>query len=117
MIAGVKAVDPTIKCVVKVGIPMAYRVLQMLWTGVTADGTATGSSGAPLVRWDFTTFRWYRSSGKIECADRYNACVNVLQVLKDSFNVPIWLTEWDWSPNDTSDVQVAYTTAAMSTYY
>jgi hypothetical protein len=117
MIAGVKAVDPTIKCGVNVGIPMAYRALQMLWNGITADGTATGSSGAALVRWDFTTFHWYRSSGKIECAGRYNACVNVLQVLKDSFNVPIWLTEWGWSPSDSQTVQVAYTTDAMSTYY
>ena len=97
MIAGVKAVDPTIKCGVNVGIPMAYRALQMLWNGISPNGTAMGIAGAAPLRWDFTTYHWYNSSGELECAGRNNACINVLQVLKDSFNVPIWLTEWGWS--------------------
>jgi hypothetical protein len=118
MIDGVKAVDPTIKCGVNVGIPMAYRALQMLWNGITPDGTATGVTGAPSIRWDYTTYHWYRSSGKIECAGRNNACINILQVLKDSFNVPIWLTEWGWSgASDSQSVQSVYTQDAMTQYY
>jgi hypothetical protein len=117
MIDGVKAVDPTINCGVNVGIPMAYRALQMLWTGVTPNGTAQGVGGAALVRWDFTTYHWYKSSGKIECAGRNNMCVNILQVLKDSFNVPIWLTEFGWSgSNDTAQSASDYMTYALTSY-
>ncbi len=118
MIAGVKAVDPTIKCGVNVGIPMAYRALQMLWNGITPNGTATGVSGAATLQWDYTTYHWYHSSGKIECAGRNNACINVLQVLKDSFNVPIWLTEWGWSGSaDSATAQSAYVQETMASYY
>lgn len=94
MVDGVRSVDPSIQCGVNVGIPMAYRALQMLWNGISPDGSAQGVSGAASLRWDFTTYHWYESSGDIQCGGRYHACVDVLQVLKDSFNVPIWLTEW-----------------------
>ncbi len=118
MIAGVKAVDPTIKCGVNVGIPMAYRALQMLWNGISPNGTAMGISGAAPLQWDYTTYHWYHSSGKLECAGRNNACINVLQVLKDSFNVPIWLTEWGWSGSaDSPSAQSAYVQETMASYY
>ncbi|SAL33009.1 glycosyl hydrolase [Caballeronia humi] len=117
MIDGVKAVDPKIDCGVNVGIPMGYRALQMLWTGVSPNGTAQGVSGAAPVRWDFTTYHWYKSSGKIECAGRNNACVNILQVLKDSFNVPIWLTEFGWSDaKDTPQSAADYIAYALGSY-
>jgi len=118
MIAGVKAVDPTIKCGVNVGTPMAYRALQMLWNGITPNGTAAGVSGAATLQWDYTTYHWYHSSGKIECGGRDNACINVLQVLKDSFNVPIWLTEWGWSGREDSPAaQSAYVQETMASYF
>ncbi|SAL60099.1 hypothetical protein AWB67_02907 [Caballeronia terrestris] len=118
MIAGVKAVAPTIRCGVNVGIPMAYRALQMPWTGVSPDGTAEGRSGAGQVRWDFTTYHWYKSSGNIQCGGRSHACVDILQILKDSFNVPIWLTEFGWSGSmDTPQSAADYVSAALAQYW
>jgi hypothetical protein len=117
MIAGVKAIDPTIQCGVNVGIPMAYRALQMLWNGITPNGTADGVPGATPLTWDFTTYHWYHSSGNIECGGRNNACVNILQVLKDSFNVPIWLTEWGWSGSkDAGQPAATYTAQSLAQY-
>ncbi|SAL38941.1 glycosyl hydrolase [Caballeronia humi] len=116
MIAGVKAIDPTIKCGVNVGIPMAYRALQMLWSGISPNGSTNGVGGAPLIRWDFTTYHWYKSSGNIQRAGPTGS-VDVLQVLKDSFGVPIWLTEWGWSGSkDTPDSAAAYVNTAFAQY-
>ncbi|SOE62056.1 Glycosyl hydrolase catalytic core [Caballeronia arationis] len=117
MLDGVKSIDPSIKCGVNVGIPMAYRALQMLWNGISPDGSAAGVSGAAALRWDFTTYHWYKSSGDIQCGGRYNACVDVLQVLKDSFDVPIWLTEWGWAGSgDTQQSAADYVTKALRQY-
>lgn len=117
MIDGVKAIDPSIQCGVNVGVPLAYRALQMLWSGIQPNGTANGISGAQQVRWDFTTYHWYESSGDILCGWRNSACLDVLQVLKDSFNVPIWLTEWGWSGSkDTAAQAAAYVTEALTEY-
>ncbi len=115
MIDNVRAVDSTIRFGVNVGIPMAYRALQMLWTGVAPDGTMDGA--LPL-RWDFTTYHWYQSSGDIECAGRYGQCVNIFQVLKDSFGVPIWLTEYGWArANVGPDEASAYLAQVMDSYW
>ena len=117
MIDGVRAIDPTIKVGVNVGIPLAYRALQMLWSGISPNGTANGVGGAATIRWDFTCYHWYESSGDVLCTWRNNACYDVLQVLKDSFGVPIWLTEWGWAGgNDTADQQAAYVTSALTEY-
>ncbi|WP_323118477.1 glycosyl hydrolase [Burkholderia alba] len=117
MIDGVRAVDPTIKCGVNVGIPLAYGALQMLWNGIQPDGSATGRGGAAPVRWDVTMYHWYESSGNIVRAGPAGNH-NVLQILADSFGVPIWLTEWGFnSDQDTSDQQVAYVTRALTQYY
>ncbi|SAL27026.1 glycosyl hydrolase [Caballeronia humi] len=116
MIDGVKAVDPSIKCGVNVGIPMAYRALQMLWSGITPNGTANGVGGAANVRWDFTTYHWYKSSYNIQKAGP-KASVDVLQILKDSFGVPIWLTEFGWSgTKDSAQSAADYVTTAMTQY-
>jgi hypothetical protein len=117
MIDGVRSIDPTIKCGVNVGIPMAYRALQMLWNGISPDGSAAGVSGAAALRWDFTTYHWYKTSGDIQCGGRFNACVDVLQVLKDSFGMPIWLTEWGWAGSaDTQQSAADYVTKALRQY-
>lgn len=117
MIDGVKAVDSTIQCGVNVGIPMAYGALQMLWNGVSPNGTATGVSGAEVLQWDFTSYHWYLSSGDIQCGWNNNSCVNVLEVLKNSFGKPIWLTEWGWSgASDTPAQAAAYVTTALTEY-
>jgi hypothetical protein len=117
MIAGVKAVDPNIQCGVNVGVPMAYRALQMLWNGISPNGTNDGVTDSASIRWDFTTYHWYHSSGDIQCGGRYHACVDILQVLKDSFNVPIWLTEWGWSgANDGQTAAATYTKQVLTQY-
>ncbi len=117
MIDGVKAIDSTIKVGVNVGVPLAYRALQMLWSGITPDGSANGVTGAASVRWDITCYHWYESSGDITCGWRSNACYNVLQALKDSFGMPIFLTEWGWAgATDTQTGQSAYVTRALTEY-
>jgi hypothetical protein len=116
MLAGVRSVDPSIQCGVNVGIPMAYRALQMLWNGITPNGTSTGYGGSLPARWDFTTYHWYKSSYNIQKAGK-TASVDVLQILKDSFGKPIWLTEWGWSgANDTPQSAAAYVTQALTQY-
>jgi hypothetical protein len=41
----------------------------------------------------------------------------VLQILKDSFGKPIWLTEWGWSGSkDSASSAAAYITQAMAQY-
>jgi hypothetical protein len=116
MIDGVKAIDPTIQVGVNVGIPMAYRALQMLWNGISPDGTVNGVGGAALVRWDITMYHWYKSSYDILYAGG-SAAVDIPQVLKDSFGKPIWLTEFGWSGSlDTPDSAAAYVTKAMTQY-
>nr|WP_232316549.1 glycosyl hydrolase [Candidatus Burkholderia verschuerenii] len=117
MIDGVRAVDSTIQCGVNVGIPMAYRALQMLWGGIQPDGSPQGAGGASPLRWDYTTYHWYHSSGDIQCAGRYRECVNILQVLKESFGVPIWLTEYGWSgANDGQEAASTYLGQVLAEY-
>jgi hypothetical protein len=117
MIDGVRAVDSTIQCGVNVGIPMAYRALQMLWGGIQPDGTPQGTSGAAPLRWDYTTYHWYHSSGDIQCAGRDQQCVNILQVLKESFGIPIWLTEYGWSgANDGPSAASTYLGQVLAEY-
>ncbi|WP_062643692.1 glycosyl hydrolase [Caballeronia arationis] len=117
MIDGVKAIDPTINCGVNVGIPMAYGALQMLWRGVSPNGTTAGAAGATPLTWDFTTYHWYHSSGDVLCGWNNNSCVDVLQVLKDSFGKPIWLTEWGWSGSaDQGAAAANYVTTALTEY-
>jgi hypothetical protein len=117
MIDGVKSVDSSINCGVNVGIPLAYGALQMLWNGITPNGTASGRSGASYLRWDFTTYHWYHSSGDIQCGWKDGACVDVLQILKDSFGKPIWLTEWGWTGGkDYGQDAADYVTTALTQY-
>lgn len=116
MIDGVKSVDATIKCGVNVGVALAYTALQMLWDGVTPDGSATGVAGANPLRWDITMYHWYESSGNILGAGP-NANINVLAILAQSFGVPIWLTEWGFIPGDTGAAQASYVSRTLSQYY
>jgi hypothetical protein len=41
MVDGVRAIDPTIMCGVGVGIPLAFRALEMLWNGISPDAKET----------------------------------------------------------------------------
>ncbi|GGD70436.1 glycosyl hydrolase [Caballeronia grimmiae] len=117
MIDGVRAIDPSIKCGVGTGIPLSYRALQMLWNGVSPNGTTNGVSGSASLRWDFTCYHWYESSGDMLCGWQNSACYDVLQALKDSFGVPIWLTEWGWNAQkDTMDQKTAYVPKALAQY-
>jgi hypothetical protein len=116
MIAGVKSVDSTIKCGVNVGVALAYTALQMLWNGVTPDGSSTGVTGATPLRWDVTMYHWYESSGDILGAGP-NANINVLEILTQSFGLPIWLTEWGFVPSDTPAAQATYVSTRLNEYY
>jgi hypothetical protein len=116
MIAGVKSVDPTIKCGINVGVPLAYTALQMLWNGQTPNGTATPTSGATPLQWDVTMYHWYESSGDITRAGP-QGLTNVLQILSQSFNLPIWLTEWGFQLSDTSAAQCSYVSTTLAEYY
>jgi hypothetical protein len=117
MIDGVRSVDPTIRCGVDVGVPLAYGALQMLWNGIQPDGSTSGRGGATPVRWDVTMYHWYESSGDIEHAGP-SGSLNVLRILADSFGVPIWLTEWGFNANlDTPAQQADYVTRALTQYY
>jgi hypothetical protein len=118
MVDGVRSVDSTIACGVGVGNPMGFRALQMLWNGVSPDGTADGAANARALRWDFTCFHWYEGYGDIQCGGAYNACIDVLQILKDSFGVPIWLTEIGWAGSlDTASGDAEYITSVLSQYH
>jgi hypothetical protein len=116
MIDGVKSVDATIKCGVNVGVALAYTALQMLWNGVTPDGSTTGVAGASPVQWDVTMYHWYQSSGDILRAGE-NANINVLAILAQSFGVPIWLTEWGFVPGNSEADQASYVSGTLNEYY
>jgi hypothetical protein len=116
MIDGVKSVDSTIKCGINVGVPLAYGALQMLWNGQTPNGSATATAGATPLRWDVTMYHWYESSGDITRAGP-QGLTNVLQILQQSFNLPIWLTEWGYQLSDSSSAQTSYVTNALTEYY
>lgn len=116
MIAGVKSVDPTIQCGIDVGVPLAYTALQMLWNGITPDGSLTGTPGATPVRWDVTMYHWYQSSGDIQAAGA-NGNINVLEILAQSFGLPIWITEWGFIPSISEADQASYVTNTLNEYY
>jgi Glycosyl hydrolase catalytic core len=115
MIDGVKSVDPTIRCGINVGVPMAYTALQMLWLGITPNGTATGLLGGTPLAWDITMFHWYESSGDITRAGP-QGLINVLDVLSSSFGLPIWLTEWGFQTSDSAQQQATYVTNTLNEY-
>ncbi len=117
MVDGVRAIDSSIKVGVGTGVALSYRALQMLWNGISPNGTSAGVGGAASVRWDFTCYHWYESSGDVLCGWQNSQCYDVLQALKDSFGVPIWLTEWGWFGQvDTAAQQTAYVTKALTEY-
>jgi hypothetical protein len=116
MIDGVKSVDPTVKCGINVGVPLAYCALQMLWNGQTPNGTATPTSGATPLQWDIMMYHWYETSGYITEAGA-QGLTNVLQILQSSFNLPIWLTEWGYNMADTSAQQSSYVSSILAYYY
>jgi Glycosyl hydrolase catalytic core len=115
MIDGVKSVDPTIKCGINVGIPLAYTALQMLWNGQTPNGSTTPTSGATPLAWDITMYHWYESSGYMTEAGP-QGLTNVLQILQQSFGLPIWITEWGFVPSDTAAQQSAYISTVLNQY-
>ena len=115
MIDGVKSVDPTIKCGINVGVPMAYTALQMLWLGITPDGSTTGQTGGTPLAWDITMYHWYESSGLITEAGP-QGLINVLEILSSSFGLPIWLTEWGYQTTDSTTAQATYVTNTLSEY-
>ncbi|RFU47499.1 glycosyl hydrolase [Paraburkholderia sp. DHOC27] len=115
MIDGVKSVDSSIKCGINVGIPLAYTALQMLWQGITPDGSSTGQAGATPLAWDITMYHWYESSGLITEAGP-QGLTNVLQILQQSFGLPIWITEWGFVPSDSAAQQASYVAGTLAEY-
>jgi hypothetical protein len=115
MIDGVKAVDPYIRCGINVGVPMAYTALQMLWLGITPDGSSTGQTGGTPLMWDITMYHWYESSGDITRAGP-QGLVNVLEILSSCFGLPIWLTEWGFVTSDSASAQSTYVNTTLNEY-
>ena len=77
--------------------PDGYRALQMLWTASRRMAPRNGVGGAASCAGTSRRITGIRARATSSAAGHNNACVNVLQILKDSFGVPIWLTEWGWS--------------------
>ncbi len=90
---GIKSVSPNAVIISPTGGWLHYALLQMLWNGTQPDGT----TGHPVVRWDITAWHWYSDMANIESAGNTHA--NVLQILKNSFGKPIWLTEFGVRPD------------------
>jgi hypothetical protein len=61
-------------------------------------------------------YHWYESSGDIQGAGA-NGNINVLDILAQSFGLPIWLTEWGFVPSDSAAGQASYVTGRLNEYY
>jgi hypothetical protein len=101
MIDGVRSADAN----AKVGVHASwlhFGALMMLWHGTQPRG---GNSVAPL-RWDVTMYHWYSDMGDIRNAKG----VDVLDTLRQSFNLPVWITEFGWRPDGSDAGQANYIT-------
>ncbi|WP_175964517.1 hypothetical protein [Burkholderia pyrrocinia] len=113
VIEGIKSVQPNAKIIIGGGVTTLTGFNKMLWNGTEPNG----SSGHPLVRWDYTGWHWYESSGRIDDAyDGTDTPYNVLEELS-KFGVPIWITELGFIPDNTNfDRQSTYVNAALVEY-
>ncbi|RQR48768.1 hypothetical protein DIE19_32690 [Burkholderia sp. Bp9126] len=113
VIDGIKSEQPDAKIIIGGGVTTLTSFNKMLWHGTEPNG----SSGHPLVRWDYTGWHWYESSGRMDTAfDGTDTPYNVLEELA-KFGVPIWITELGFMPNnDNFDQQSAYVITALAEY-
>ncbi|WP_157660458.1 hypothetical protein [Burkholderia ubonensis] len=113
VIDGIKLVQPDAKIIIGGGVTTLTAFNKMLWHGTEPNG----SSGHPLVRWDYTGWHWYESSGRIDNAfDGTDIPYNVIEDLA-KFGVPIWITELGFIPDNSNfDGQSAYVSAALAEY-
>jgi hypothetical protein len=112
VIDGIKSVQPDAKIVIGGGVTTLTAFFRMMWDGTAPDG----STGHELVRWDYTGWHWYESSGSITQAyDGTGTPYNVLEELS-RFGVPIWITELGFIPQGTPEAQSAYVEAALDEY-
>lgn len=111
MLDALVAVNPDFLYGPNIGIPMATAFLQMLWDGVTPDGT----TGARQMRWKRTYWHWYASSGNWETAGSAPT-LNIPQYLKDHFGVPIIMSEWGWASSSTEASRGGTTSTYLTQY-
>ncbi|PRE90316.1 hypothetical protein [Burkholderia gladioli] len=114
LIDGIREAQPDARIIIGGGITTLTAFNAMLWHGTEPNG----SSGHPVVRWDYTGWHWYTSSGRIDAAyDGTGTPYNVIEALA-AFGVPIWITELGFVP-DNSDFerQSAYVSAALAEYH
>lgn len=111
-IDGIKSVQPDAKIIIGGGVTTLTAFFRMMWEGTAPDG----STGHPLVRWDYTGWHWYESSADITQAyDGTDTPYNVLEELS-RYGVPIWMTELGFIPHGTPEQQCAYVEAALDDY-
>jgi len=113
VIDGIKSVQIDAKIIIGGGVTVLTGFNKLLWNGIEPDG----SSGHPLVRWDYTGWHWYESSGAIDQAgDGTGVPYNVIEDLA-RFGVPIWITELGFDAfNSDFPQQSVYVNAALAEY-
>ncbi|WP_157649424.1 hypothetical protein [Burkholderia ubonensis] len=113
VIDGIKSVQPDAKIIIGGGVTILTGFNKLLWSGTAPDG----SSGHPVVRWDFTGWHWYESSGAIDQAgDGTDRPYNVIEDLA-RFGVPIWITELGFDAfNSDFPQQSVYVNTALAEY-
>ncbi len=113
VIEGIKSEQPDAKIVIGGGVTTLTAFNDMLWNGTEPDG----SSGHPQVRWDYTGWHWYESSGRIDAAcDGTDTPCNVIGELS-RYGVPIWITELGFVPDNANlERQSAYVAAGLAEY-
>ncbi len=109
--AGILSVQPNAKIIRGGCITTDIGFNNMLWNGTQPDGT----SGHPVLKWDYTGWHWYETSGDIVTAyDGTSTSLNVLQNLQQ-YGVPVWLTEVGFNAAD-SDQGAAYIQSVLTEY-
>lgn len=112
VIDGIKSIQPDAKIIIGGGVTTLTGFNRMLWHGIEPDG----STGHPVVRWDYTGWHWYESSGLItEAYDGTATPYNVIEELA-KFGVPIWITELGFVPHGAEEQQSAYVETALAEY-
>jgi hypothetical protein len=94
------------------GVTIETAYYTMLWNGTEPNG----STGHPLVQWDFTSWHWYETSGDPALAyDGTSRPFNVLANL-DQYGVPLWFTELGFNTADSATQEASYVTNALTSF-
>ena len=112
LIAGLRSVQPQAQIVIGGGVTIETAFFNMLWNGIEPNGTTNQAT----VRWNYTGWHWYESSGNPTTAyDGTGTPLNVLANLKQ-YGVPVWFTELGFVPTDSPTAQSNYCTSALTSF-